>query len=202
MKFGGTSVEDANAIKNLTGIVKKELPRKPIVIVSACSGITNQLLQTAALASHGKKEEALNNVAAIESRHKKIVSNLFTGDLQRFLNKHLAVIAEELAALVNGVLVLGELTNRSLDTFAAYGERMSSFIIHHYFESQGMKSFWVDARSFMITDDQFTKAVPQFDSTERKLREIVLPKVNNGYVVMTQGFIGSTPNGITTTIGR
>jgi aspartate kinase len=202
MKFGGTSVEDAKAIKNLTEIVKKELPRKPIVIVSACSGITNQLLQTAMLASEGKKEEALNLVATIESRHKKIVKDLFEGDMQRFLIKHLAIVAEELAALVNGVVVLGELTNRSLDTFAAYGERMSSFIIHHYFESQKYKSFWVDARSFMITDEQYTKAVPQFETTERKLREIVLPKINNGYVVISQGFIGSTQNGITTTIGR
>lgn len=202
MKFGGTSVEDAKAIKNLTEIVKKELPRKPIVIVSACSGITNQLLQTANLASEGKKEEALNLVAVIESRHKKIVKDLFDGDMQRFLLKHLATTAEELAALVNGVVVLGELTNRSLDTFASYGERMSSFIIHHYFELQKLKSFWVDARSFMITDEQFTKAVPQFDVTERKLREIVQPKINNGYVVISQGFIGSTPNGVTTTIGR
>lgn len=199
---GGTSVEDAKAIKNLTEIVKKEIPRKPVVIVSACSGITNQLLQTANLASLGKKEEALNAVATIESRHKKIVKDLFDGDLQRFLNKQFSVIAEELAALVNGVVVLGELTNRSLDTFAAYGERMSSLIIHHYFETPKMKSFWVDARSFMITDEQFVKAVPQFDVTERKLREIVQPKVNNGYVVISQGFIGSTPSGITTTIGR
>nr|MBP6671843.1 lysine-sensitive aspartokinase 3 [Bacteroidota bacterium] len=136
MKFGGTSVEDAKAIKNLTEIVKKEIPRRPVVIVSACSGITNQLLQTANLASFGKKEEALNAVAVIESRHKKIVKDLFDGDLQRFLNKQFSVIAEELAALVNGVVVLGELTNRSLDTFAAYGERMSSLIIHHYFETQ------------------------------------------------------------------
>ncbi len=202
MKFGGTSVEDAKAIKNLTEIVRKELPRKPIVIVSACSGITNQLLQTALLASEGKKEESLNLVAVIESRHKKIAKDLFEGDMQRFLIKHLATIAEELAALVNGVVVLGELTNRSLDTFAAYGERMSSFIIHHYFESQRLKSFWVDARSFIITDDQFTKAIPQFDITERKLREIVQPKVNNGYVVISQGFIGSTVKGVTTTIGR
>lgn len=202
MKFGGTSVEDARAIKNLTEIVRKELPRKPVVIASACSGITNQLLQTALLASQGKKEEALNNVAAIESRHKKIAKDLFEGDTLRFLNKHLASIAEELAALVNGVVVLGELTNRSLDTFATYGERMSSFIIHHYVESQRIKSFYVDARSFMITDDHFTKAVPQFDMIERKLREIVQPKVNNGYVVISQGFIGSTVQGITTTIGR
>jgi aspartate kinase len=202
MKFGGTSVEDANAIRNITNIVTREISRKPIVVVSACAGITNQLLHTATLASQGKKEEALNSVITIESRHKKIVKDLFDGDTQKFLNKHFSLIAEELTALVNGVAVLGELTPRSLDTFAVYGELMSSFIIHHYFESQKIKSFWVDARSFMKTDEHFTKASVNVDSTEQQLKDIVLPKVENGYVVMTQGFIGSSSNGITTTIGR
>lgn len=202
MKFGGTSVEDAKAIKNLTEIVKKEIPRKPIVVVSACAGITNQLLKAATLAGQGNKEEALQHIAQIESRHKKIVKDLFDAETAKFLNKHFTSQAEELVRLVSGVAVLGELTPRSLDTFAAYGERLSSFIIHHYFESQKIKSFWVDARSFMITDDRFVKASVQFDVTEQKLREIVQPKINNGYVVMTQGFIGSTANGVTTTIGR
>lgn len=202
MKFGGTSVEDAAAIRNLTEIVSKEVPRKPVVIVSACSGITNQLLKTAQLAAEGKKDEALANVAAIEARHKRIVKELFDGEVLKLLQKQFTAVGEELAALVNGVAVLGELTNRSLDTFAAYGERMSSTIIHHYFEARKLKSFWVDARSFMVTDDQFTKAVVQFDATEQKLKEIVRPKVNNGYVVISQGFIGSTPAGVTTTIGR
>jgi aspartate kinase len=202
MKFGGTSVEDAAAIRNLTEIVKKELPRKPVVIVSACAGITNQLLLTSALASQGQKEEALNQVAAIESRHKSIVKELFDDHLAKFLNNRLGVLADEIAGLVGGVAVLGELTNRTQDVFAAYGERMSSFIIHHYFESQGLKSFWVDARTFMITDDNFTKAAPNFDLTERKLREIVQPKVENGYIVISQGFVGATTGGVTTTIGR
>ena len=202
MKFGGTSVEDAAAIKNVTAIVRKEIPRRPVVVVSACAGVTNQLLKTAALASKGKKDDALQNVAAIEGRHKNIAKELFDADTAKFLFKHIAVFAEELAALVNGVVILGELTPRSLDTFASFGERMSSFIIHHYFEACKLRSFLVDARSFMVTDDQFTKALPLFDVVERKLREIVQPKIENNYVVLTQGFIGSTQSGITTTIGR
>jgi aspartate kinase len=202
MKFGGTSVENAAAIKNITAIVRKEIPRRPVVVVSACAGVTNQLLKTAALASKGKKDDALQNVAAIEGRHKNIAKELFDADTAKFLFKHIAVFAEELAALVNGVVILGELTPRSLDTFASYGERMSSFIIHHYFEACKLRSFLVDARSFMVTDDQFTKALPLFDVVERKLREIVQPKIENNYIVLTQGFIGSTQSGITTTIGR
>lgn len=202
MKFGGTSVEDATAIRNITEIVRKEIPRHPLVVVSACAGVTNQLLQTASLASQGKKDDALQIVASLEGRHKKIVKELFDTDTTRFLHKHIAVFAEELAALVNGVSILGELTSRSLDTFAAYGERMSSFIVHHYFEARKLRSFLVDSRSFMITDEQFTKAVPMFDIVEHKLREIVQPKIDNNYVVVTQGFIGSTQSGITTTVGR
>jgi len=202
MKFGGTSVEDAKAIKNITEIVRKETQRHPLVVVSACAGVTNQLLKSAALASQGKKDDALQLVASIEGRHKKIVKELFDPDTTKFLHKHIAVFAEELAALVTGVFVLGELTPRSLDAFASYGERMSSFIVHHYFEVRKLRSFLVDARSFMITDEQFTKAVPMFDVVEQKLREIVQPKIDNNYVVVTQGFLGSTQMGITTTIGR
>jgi aspartate kinase len=202
MKFGGTSVEDAKAIKNITEIVRKETQRHPLVVVSACAGVTNQLLKSAALASQGKKDDALQLVASIEGRHKKIVKELFDPDTTKFLHKHIAVFAEELAALVTGVFVLGELTPRSLDAFASYGERMSSFIVHHYFELRKLRSFLVDARSFMITDEQFTKAVPMFDVVEQKLREIVQPKIDNNYVVVTQGFLGSTQMGITTTIGR
>ncbi|HTR80261.1 MAG TPA: lysine-sensitive aspartokinase 3 [Bacteroidota bacterium] len=202
MKFGGTSVEDAAAIKNVGNIVGKEISRHPVVVVSACAGITNQLLKTATLASEGKRDEALQNIAAIEGRHKMIVKDLFDADTAKFLYKHIATFAEELAALVSGVVILGELTPRSLDAFASYGERMSSFIIHHYFESCKFRSFLVDARSFMITDNHFTKAVPMLDTVERKLNEIVKTKSENGYVVITQGFIGSTISGVTTTIGR
>ncbi len=202
MKFGGTSVEDAKSIINVADIVKKEIARTPIVFVSACSGITNQLLKTATLAGLGKKDDALQNVALIESRHKKIIKDLFDVKTTTLLNKHITASAEELAALVSGVAVLGELTPRSLDTFASYGERLSSFIIYHYFETIKIKSVWIDARSYMVTDDQFTKAKVNFEATHAKLKEIVQPQVQNGYVVMTQGFIGATPNGITTTIGR
>ncbi|MGE5314639.1 MAG: lysine-sensitive aspartokinase 3 [Acidobacteriota bacterium] len=202
MKFGGTSVEDAKAIANVAEIVRKNFVSRPVVVASACAGITNQLLKTASLAQTGAKDEALEHVASIESRHKKIVKELFDGELQKTLLKHIAECAEELAALVNGVAILGELTPRSIDAFAAYGERLSTFILHHYLEKIGMRSVWFDARKLMITDEQFTKAVVQLDATEHRLRNHVLPKVATGHVVVTQGFIGATEQGITTTIGR
>lgn len=202
MKFGGTSVEDAKAIRNITEIVKKEIPRKPIVAVSACAGITNQLLKTAALAAEGKKEEALTQVDAIEERHKNIALELMSGEhLERciqFIKTH----ADELRDLMKGIVLVAETQPRLLDAAASYGERLSSFIIHQYFQFSGMQSAYIDARSVMVTDDNFTKAAVNFNATEQKLKETILPKVNEGFVVITQGFIGSTPNGVTTTIGR
>jgi aspartate kinase len=202
MKFGGTSVENAEAIRRLTEIVRKEIERKPLVLVSACSGVTNQLLKIGALASEGQAPEALELIAAIASRHKKIIADLFEADDVQLLSNTVALFAEELGALVNGVSVLGELTPRSLDTFASYGERLSSFIIHHYFRKSQLHSVLVDARTFMITNANFTEAAPQFDIVEHKLRDLVVPALDKGNIVMTQGFIGSTPQGITTTIGR
>ncbi len=202
MKFGGTSVEDAKAIRNITAIVRKQISSRPIVVVSACAGITNQLLQTARLASQGQKYEALQTVAAIERRHRKIVRELFDGETRELLQKRITEFAEELATLVNGVAILGELTPRSIDTFEAYGERFSSFIIHHYFESQKIRSVLIDSRSFMITDDQYTQAVPLFKIVERRLRQVVEPKIRSNHVVITQGFVGATQSGMTTTIGR
>jgi aspartate kinase len=202
MKFGGTSVENAEAIRRLTEIVRKELGRKPIVLVSACSGVTNQLLKIGALASEGQPHEALELVTAIAVRHKKIIADLFDADDVQLLSNTVALFADELGALVNGVTVLGELTPRSLDTFTSYGERLSSFIIHHYFRKSQLHSVLVDARTFMITDGAFTKAIPQFDVIEERLRDQVVPLLEKGNIVMTQGFIGSTSRGITTTIGR
>lgn len=202
MKFGGTSVESAEAIRRLTGIVSRDHRKKLIVLVSACSGVTNQLLKIGTLASEGAVEEALRLVDAMAARHKTIIADLFDGDTAQLLSNTISIFADELKALVNGVSVLGELTPRSLDTFASYGERMSSLIIHHQFLKSGLHSTFVDARSFMITDSAFTKAVPKFDIVEQKLAELVVGALKTSDVVMTQGFIGSTPQGITTTIGR
>ena len=202
MKFGGTSVENAEAICRLTGIVTRDRKRKVIVLVSACAGATNQLLRIGTLASEGASHEAVELVDALAVRHKKIITDLFEDDTVQLLSTTISSFADELKALVNGVSVLGELTPRSLDTFASYGERMSSLIIHHHFLKSGLQSTFVDARSFMITDNSFTKAIPNFDVVKRKLAELVVAPLEKGEVVMTQGFIGSTPQGITTTIGR
>jgi aspartate kinase len=203
MKFGGTSVEDSDAIRRVIDIVRSEVPRKPIVFVSACAGVTNQLLSIAARSAEGKKDEANDLITAIKARHEKLIDELISSDLPKnYLKGKISVYAHELKNLSQAVSVLGEVTKRSLDTIASYGERLSSMIIAQAMEEASMKSMLVDAREFMITDDDYTKAVPNLPLVEEKTKKLLVPLVLNGYVVVTQGFIGSSENGITTTIGR
>jgi aspartate kinase len=205
MKFGGTSVESADAMRNVAMIVRRELSRKPLVVVSACAGITNALVNVASAATDRKTSKALGLVRSIRSRHLEIVAGLFPRRQNRAIERvreTLKIYAEELSTLVKGVAVLGELTPRSMDAFLAYGERMSSLILHQWFVTRGIRSALVDARSFMITDEQFTKAQPDPRRVARLLRNEVLPRLRKHDLVLTQGFIGATPAGVTTTVGR
>jgi aspartate kinase len=203
MKFGGTSVEDSEAIRRVIEIVKSEIHRKPVVVVSACAGVTNQLLKIANLSAQGKKDEANDIITAIRSRHEKLVEELITYELPRnYLKGKISVYAHELKNLSQSISVLGEATARSCDTMAAYGERLSSMIIAQAMEDRSIRAVLVDAREYMITDDKYTKAAPLFHFTEERAKKIILPLVQDNYVVVTQGFIGATEKGITTTIGR
>jgi aspartate kinase len=205
MKFGGTSVENAAAMQNVTRIVRRELPRRPVVVVSACAGVTNDLVGVSRAAAERKTERALGLVKRIRTRHLRIVADLFPGKPSGAVGRlrdTLRLYADELSTLVKGVAVLGELTPRSLDAFLAYGERMSSLILQRLFKARGMRSTLVDARTFMITDEQFTNAQPQSRRVGALLRTEVRPRLRSHDLVLTQGFIGATATGVTTTVGR
>ncbi len=203
MKFGGTSVEDSDAIRRVIEIVKSEIPRKPIVFVSACAGVTNQLLKVADFSAAGKKDEANDIITAIRLRHDKLVDELITSELPKnYLKGKISVYAHELKNLSQAISVLGEVTGRSRDTIASYGERLSSMIIAQAMEESSVKSMFVDAREFMITDEHYTDAAPLMPIVEERSKKLLVPLVLDGYVVVTQGFIGSNEKGITTTIGR
>jgi aspartate kinase len=202
MKFGGTSVEDAAAIRRISGIIGAHKNRRPIVVLSACAGVTDQLLAAAELAATGQREKATQLITAIADRHKAIAQDLFASGQRGDLITDIDRCREELSVLVTGVAILGELTPRSLDAFASYGERLSTLVLHTFFAVSGLRSRLVDARSFMITDDHFTKAAPQFDLVHQRLTEVIPPALHDHDVVVTQGFIGATAGGIPTTIGR
>ena len=200
-KFGGTSVGDAAAIERLAAIVKGRVPRRPIVVVSAMSGTTNALLAMAEQATRGQLIGAMRAVEGLRERHLEETEKLL-GAAGDEVCEELSAMCDELAHLVEALSVLGHLTPRSLDAIAAFGERMSSVLVTAVLRARGVDAEHVEARDVMITNDDFTRAEPQTDAIADAAREQVLPVVRAGRVPVLGGFIGSTKEGITTTLGR
>jgi len=201
MKFGGTSVESAAAITRVAGIVRARQARRPVVVVSAMGKTTNRLLEIASTAIGGKREEyirQLHNLRDYHSREARLIVPLADrADLDRFLDEHF----QELTELVKGLAVLGELTPRSIDAISSYGERLSSYIVTLGFRHFGMPAEHVDSRDVLITDKRHTQAAPNFPETYARLAKTIPPLAAQSVVVMG-GFIASTEEGVTTTLGR
>ncbi|MEX0602279.1 MAG: lysine-sensitive aspartokinase 3 [Bacteroidota bacterium] len=203
MKFGGTSVENASAMNTVVKIVDREKNRRPVVVLSALAGATNGLIGSARLALDGKLEEAHGVLNSLLERHVTLLENLLESrsTIQELIF-HCRKRFEELKNLCQGIAILGELTNRSLDAIASVGELLSSRILAETLRERNIQAVLVDARQFMVTDDRFGTATPLFDRVEAKTRELLVPHLEAGAVVVTQGFLGATAKGVTTTLGR
>ncbi|ABF41492.1 aspartate kinase [Candidatus Koribacter versatilis Ellin345] len=201
MKFGGTSVESAEAIDRVAGIVRGRLDRRPTVVVSAMSKATDQLLAMAAAAGAGDKEKAVTLCQALRDRHFGVASALVS-DASNPVHTSIAADYLALEQLLEGICAVGELTPRTQDNVVAYGERINSKVVAAAFAARGLKATHVDAREIIVTDHTFGKATPQVAEIDRRLMAKVKPLIDDGVVPVLGGFIGSTPDGITTTIGR
>ncbi len=202
-KFGGTSVADAAAILRTTEIVRGRLARRPIVVVSALAGATNALLAIARQASDGNFISAVSSVQALRSRHLTEVDALLSDSPEHSeIASEISVIFDELASLCEALSVLGFITARSLDAIAGMGERASSMLIAATFRARGIDAVHVDARRVMITDSNYGKAEPQTDAIALAARSLVAPLIADGKVPVMGGYIGSSTDGITTTLGR
>ena len=204
MKFGGTSVQDAAAMERVITIVKSKLAYHPIVVVSAMAQITNTLIQCAQLAREGKETEALKLVQdVLAKRHHEAINQLIKDASRKdLLHSTVEKYLDEIKTLIRGLTILGELSPRSLDAVGSYGEQFSSTILSAAMQEHGLKTELVDSRRIIITDENYTKAVPLKDVSTTRMKEILLPLLDRGIVPVTQGFVGSTRNGITTTLGR
>jgi aspartate kinase len=201
MKFGGTSVESAAAIERVAGIVRAREDRHPVVVVSAMGKTTNKLLALANTAIHGKREDYIAQLHDLRDAHSREARLVVPIDQRAELDSILDAHFQELTELVKGLAVLGELTPRSVDAISSYGERISSQIVARAFRHFGMKAEHVDSRRVILTDRRHTQAAPNFPETYARLAAAI-PPIAAGSVVVMGGFIGSTDEGVTTTLGR
>ena len=202
MKFGGTSVEDASAIDRAAGIVRSRLDLHPIVVVSAMAKVTDTLLAMGRAAGAGERERALELSRGVRERHYNAAGELLgTGVFTQF-HAQLESEFDTLDELLRGIAAVGELTPRTLDNVASYGERLSSQLVAAAFSTRGLNASHVDSRQCIVTDASFTRAVPLLEETNSAVRDALQPLLDKKRVPVMGGFIGATRDGITTTIGR
>ena len=202
MKFGGTSVEDAKAIDRTAGIVRGRLARKPVVVVSAMAKVTDTLLKMAQAAGSGERDAALDLSRGLRERHYNTAGELLgTGVFTRF-HSELEAEFDALDELLRGIAAVGEVTPRTTDHVAAYGELLSSRIVSEAFQMRGIPATMVDSRQCIVTDGTHMRAVPFFDESNERLNQHVKPLLAENRVAVLGGFIGATRAGVTTTIGR
>jgi len=203
VKFGGTSVADAAAIARAAAITRSRAPRHPVVVVSALARATNELLAAAEQAARGQLIVALRGIEGLRDRHLSEAQALLGegGDADD-VRADLSAMCDELASLSEALSVLGHLTPRSLDAIAAYGELLSAALVHAAFRRYDLPVELVDARDVVVTDELHTRAVPDLDAITERARRVIAPIVAQGRVPVVGGFIGRSPAGVTTTIGR
>ena len=204
MKFGGTSVGDANCIARTAQIIAKAAKERPcVVVVSAMSGVTNRLIDAAKKSATGDGNEGANLISVLRGQHATAIEALIrdTNLRQRALEKVDKVLAEA-KRLCDGTALLRELTLRTLDEVSSLGERLSAPIVAEAVKALGLRSESVEATELIVTDAYHGGAEPQMDATLQRARARLGPLLEQGVVPVVTGFIGATADGKLTTLGR
>ncbi len=202
MKFGGTSVEDPVAIERTATIVAGRVAagKRPVVVVSAMSKVTDQLLRAAAAAAQGDRTGALAIASRLRSRHRDTAFALVKDAAA--LTNWIEQKFDSLDEILRGLAAILELTPRISDLIVSYGEQISSRMIAAAFRERGIDAAHVDAREVIVTDSQYQKAIPIDSAIDKRAADKLPPLVKEGKVPVMGGFIGANEAGITTTLGR
>jgi bifunctional aspartokinase / homoserine dehydrogenase 1 len=200
LKFGGSSVGNSDRIKNVAEILKKRSfkSKKIIVVLSAFQGVTDELISTSITASKGDINYKLT-LRKIEDNHINVIKALLPVKEQTAILSFVKLTLNELEDVLHGVFLVKELSPRTLDFIMSFGERLSCYITANYLKTIGVKAEYIDSRTLIRTDDSFGNAKVDFTITNKNIREAL--KNFTGVKIIT-GFIASTLNNETTTLGR
>lgn len=204
MKFGGTSVGDGRAIRRTSELARDSVQdgRAVAVVVSAMSGVTDQLIRAARAAEQGDQDTFRGVRLQLLTRHLQAINACVPESESQAIAEEVSALLDYLLRLCESVAVLGELTTRGLDAVVALGERMSARIVAGCVRGLGLPSEAVEATRLIVTDDRYGSANPLPEPTRQRCREVILPMLEAGTVPIITGFIGATAKGVTTTLGR
>jgi len=200
-KFGGASVNSYSSVKNVAEILK-EYKKENLLIVVSAMGKTTNALEKLTYSYFFLKNDKNSILEEIKNYHFDIINNLFNNPLHPIFKK-----IEDIFALLTNKINLQHSNNfdYEYDQIVSYGELISTMIIHHYLKLVEIENNLIDARNIIITDDNFREANVNWEITLNNIKENIYPifdKINKTNLVLTQGFIGGTIDGYSTTLGR
>ena len=198
LKFGGSSVGTPARIRSVIEIIKPYLSEEIAVVFSAFGGVTDELIAISKLALEGNQQYK-TKVGQLEKRHLEAVRELISIHKQSSILAQVKIQMNELEDVLNGVYLVKERTLRTLDYIMSFGERLSAYVIAEAIKDQGIIANYLDARSVIITDNNFGHAKVDFETTNKRIVEHFASRA--GVQIIT-GFIGTADSGETTTLGR
>lgn len=200
LKFGGTSVANAENISKVINILKESAQKeKLVVVVSALGGTTDTLLEAGDLAKNGDSAFTAS-FEAIENRHIEAVRSLIPIDKQSGVLGGLKKILNELQSTLEGISLLKEFSDKTHDKIVSFGERLSSFIVVNALKAKVENVDIKDSRELILTNDDFTQAIVDIDTTSKNI--VAFFKENTSQIIVMPGFVAANKNGETTTLGR
>jgi aspartokinase/homoserine dehydrogenase 1 len=200
LKFGGSSVANAENIKKVAQIVRSAAADgNCVVVLSALHGTTDMLIAAGQMAASGD-DGFLEKIADIRARHSETLHGLFPGGVPDDLDGFVEAAFNELENTCEGVLRVRELSSRTLDRILSFGELVSSKIVSTYLADNGGENEWIDSRQAIRTDQNFGFAAVDFDETTSRINERISGSSQSLFIL--PGFIASGPDDVVTTLGR
>ncbi|MEM2921652.1 MAG: aspartate kinase [Candidatus Bathyarchaeia archaeon] len=206
MKFGGSSLANGESFRNAVGIAVKAFLRGDVIVavVSAVSDVTDQLIALSKVAENGKSNEVKKIVSALAERHERIAEVAVTDkNVLKDVNEQLKTLFGNLLNVLLDVSNLKELTPRAHDFILSFGERFAAAIFCGALRSLGIEARWFTGQEAgIVTDSNFGSARPLMKMTTYQVKEVLSPLLTQRVFPVVTGYIGATPEGITTTLGR
>jgi aspartate kinase len=203
MKFGGTSVENAERIRSGAGLVAEQASQHQVlVVVSALAKTTDQILACTQAAARGDEQSLAEGLKTIQRRHEGVVAELFGDSRGDKVRDRLESLQRQLHDFCFALLQLRSITPQLLDVALPMGEKMSAQIFSAVLAEMGTSSVYVDSASFLITDDRFGDATADLELTEAHAERVLRPLLQTGSVPVVTGYSGITSKGQPTTLGR
>src|SRR5947208_7719062 len=207
MKFGGTGVNSASKVKEIANLIKaqyQDATNDLVVVVSAIRGMTDEIFSITDNIKDGQKVSVENFVKKTRAFHLDILRNAIRNEgIMKKADLVVTQLLDELENVLGGIVLLAEVTPKSLDYLLSFGERLSTPIVSYALQDIGIKSEHLTGREVgILTDSNFGEARPLMDTTKLRVAHKLTPMLKDGLVPVVTGFIGADQNGITTTIGR